>query len=140
MSASAGRVIVVGGGVIGAACAYCLSRAGWTVTVLDQGAFGKGCSHGNCGIVCPSHVLPLAAPGAVRTALKSLFQRNAPLAIKARFDPALWAWLYRFTRRCNHRDMLEAGLAIQALLNSSRRLYDQLLKDESLDCEWEARG
>ena len=57
-------VVVVGGGVIGAACAYYLSRAGRAVTVLDSGLFGMGCSHANCGFVCPSHVLPLAAPGA----------------------------------------------------------------------------
>ena len=47
-------------------------------------------------------------------------------------DPALWAWLYRFARRCNHHDMMEAGRAIQALLNSSRRLYDELLKDSKV--------
>ncbi len=135
-----GHVLVVGGGVIGTACAYYLSRAGWAVTVLDQDRFGMGCSHANCGFVCPSHVLPLAAPGAVWTALKSLFQRNAPLTIKPRFDPSLWSWLYRFARRCNHHDMLEAGRAIQALLNSSRCLYGDLVRDESLDCEWETRG
>ena len=33
MSAAAGSVIVVGGGVIGAACAYYLSRAGRSVTL-----------------------------------------------------------------------------------------------------------
>ena len=38
--------------------------------------------------------------------------------IKPRLDPALWAWLCRFARRCNRRDMLRAGQAIQALLNS----------------------
>src|SRR5438309_4722496 len=45
VSMSTGRVIVVGGGVIGAACAYFLKKAGWeSVTVLDRGQFGKGCS------------------------------------------------------------------------------------------------
>lgn len=140
MNTPAGHAIVVGGGVIGAACAYYLSQSGWKVTVLDQGGFGKGCSHANCGLVCPSHVLPLAAPGAVLAALQALFRPNAPLAIKPRLDPALWSWLYRFARRCNRDNMLEAGRAIQALLNSSRRLYDELLKEEPIDCEWEARG
>src|SRR6516225_11261333 len=121
------RVIVVGGGVVGAACAYYLTRSGQTVEILDQGDFGRGCSHGNCGFVCPSHVLPLAVPGAVRSGLQALFQRAGPLSIKLRFDPALWAWLYRFARRCNVRDMLEAGRAVQALLNSSRALYQQLI-------------
>ena len=90
MRAADGSVIVIGGGVIGAACAYYLARGGRAVTILDQGTFGRGCSHGNCGFVCPSHVLPLAVPGAVRTALRSLLHWNSPFAIKPRFDPALW--------------------------------------------------
>src|SRR5438876_6095646 len=127
MGSANGHVVVVGSGVIGASCAYFLARDGWRVTVIDQGEFGRACSHGNCGFVCPSHVLPLAIPGAVGSAMKALLQPRAPFSIKPRFDPALWAWLYRFARRCNHQHMLEAGQAIQALLNSSRRLYDQLL-------------
>jgi D-amino-acid dehydrogenase len=135
-----GRVVVIGGGVIGASCAYYLSKAGWSVTVLDRGDFGKGCSHANCGFVCPSHVLPLAVPGAVRAALRALLSPNAPFSIKPRLDLGLWGWLIRFARRCNATDMMEAGRALQALLNSSRSLYDALMKEEPFDCEWEARG
>jgi D-amino-acid dehydrogenase len=134
------RVVVVGGGVIGAACAHFLNRSGWQVTILDSGGFGKGCSHANCGFVCPSHVLPLAVPGAAWAGLKALFQRNGPLSIRLGVGPALWWWLFRFARRCNRRDMLEAGHAIQALLNSSRSLYQQIIDEERLDCEWETKG
>jgi D-amino-acid dehydrogenase len=140
MSGAARQVVVVGGGVIGAACAHYLNKAGWAVTVLERGEFGMGCSHANCGFVCPSHVLPLAAPGAVGSALRSLFRHDAPLRIKPRFDPRLWAWLYRFARRCTVPHMLEAGRAVQALLNSSRRLYDKLMREEKLDCEWQTNG
>jgi D-amino-acid dehydrogenase len=140
MSATGRSVLVVGGGVIGASCAYYLRRSGWSVTVVDSGGFGKGCSHANCGFVCPSHVLPLAAPGAVQGALRAMLQRNAPLSIKPRFDPGLWSWLFRFARRCNRRDMLNAGRAIHALLDSSRHLYGRLMEEEPMDCEWQTRG
>ena len=116
------RVVVVGGGVIGASCAYFLRQAGKAVTLIDSGQFGKGCSHGNCGYVCPSHVLPLAGPGAFRTALKTLFRKNSPLKVRWRLDPALWSWFWQFSRRCNQRDALAAGRAIQQLLASSRAL------------------
>ena len=140
MSTVSGHVIVIGGGVIGTACAYYLSRAGWAVTVLDRGEFGRGCSHANCGLICPSHVLPLAEPGAAWRAFKSLFRKDAPFSIKPRIDLALWGWLLKFARRCNTRAMLKAGRAIQALLTSSRALYDELMRAEALDCEWETRG
>jgi len=140
MSGQNGKVIVAGAGLIGAASAWFLQRAGWHVTMLDQGRFGRGASHANCGFVCPSHVLPLAGPGAVRSSLKALMQPNGPLKIRARWDPALWTWLFRFARRCNLKDMLEAGHALQPLLQSSRQLYEELITTEGLDCEWEARG
>lgn len=140
MSTGRGKVIIVGCGVIGAACAHYLSRSGWTVEMIDQGEFGKGCSHANCGLICPSHVLPLAAPGAIGMAIKSLFQKHSPFTIRPRFDPTLWSWLLRFARRCNTNDMLEAGRAIHALLQSSRSLYQELFEKEPLHAEWETRG
>jgi D-amino-acid dehydrogenase len=85
-------------------------------------------------------VLPLAVPGAVGSAVRSLLRSNAPLAIKPRFDPALWAWLFRFARRCNTPAMLAAGQAIQPLLKSSRALYATLMAQEPFDCEWQTRG
>jgi D-amino-acid dehydrogenase len=69
-----------------------------------------------------------------------MFKRRSPFFIKPRFDLALWRWLLNFARRCNRRDMLAAGHGIQALLRSSRHLYDDLMRKEPFDCEWEARG
>lgn len=135
-----GKVIVIGGGVIGAASAYFLSKAGWSVAVIERGEFGRACSHGNCGLVCPSHVLPLAEPGAIGRTVKALFQKNSPFTIKPRLDPQLWLWLLKFARRCNRRDMLAGGRALQSMLNSSMALYRELIAAESIDCEWEKRG
>ena len=131
---------MVGSGVIGTACAYYLLRSGWKVSLIDRGALAAGSSHANCGFVCPSHVLPLAEPGMVGQALRSLLQRNSPFAIKPRLDPALWSWLIHFARRCNERDMIEAGHGIQPLLLSSLELYRELIRSEALDCEFEERG
>src|SRR5438477_6960138 len=131
MSTSARHVVVIGGGVIGTACAHFLTRSGWQVTIIEKSTFGSGCSHGNCGFVCPSHVLPLAGPGAIRSGLKALLNPSGAFTIKPRFDLALWGWLLRFAKRCNQRNMLRAGSAIQSLLDSSRRLYDELLNDEA---------
>jgi D-amino-acid dehydrogenase len=134
------RVVVVGGGVIGAACAYYLRLAGRAVTIIERGEFGRGCSHGNCGYVCPSHVLPLAGPGALGNTLKTLLTRNSPLKIRWRLDPAMWSWFWRFARKCNQTDMLSAARAIQSLLVSSRSLYDELLRETLCNVEWEGEG
>jgi D-amino-acid dehydrogenase len=134
------HVVVVGGGVIGASCAYFLRQAGRDVTLIDSGQFGRGCSHGNCGYVCPSHVLPLAGPGAMRSTLKTLFKKNSPLKVRWRLDPAMWTWFWQFSRRCNQRDALAAGHAIQHLLASSRDLYDELFQSTLTDVDWDPVG
>ncbi len=133
-------MVVVGAGVIGAASAFYLRQTGRDVTLIDQGSLGSGCSHGNCGYVCPSHVLPLATPGALWNTLKTLFATNSPLSVRWRLEPAMWRWFWQFAKKCNHRDMLKTGSAIQALLNSSRSMYDQLLSNTFSNVEWEPLG
>ncbi len=133
-------VVIVGGGVVGCLSAYHLVKAGWRVTVLDRGTVGGGCSHGNCGYVCPSHVLPLAVPGAVWATTKTLFARNSPLKVRVGYALAHLGWFLGFARRCNRTDMMSSAVGIQALLNSSRTLFDDLLADEKLDVEWDTHG
>lgn len=140
MSGSSRRAAIIGGGVIGAASAYYLQRDGWDVTILERKSFGSGASHGNCGYVCPSHVLPLAEPGAVKSTLKALFARNSPFSIKLRFDLGLWLWLWNFYRKCNRTDMLAGGHALQGLLISSMTLFEELVANEPVDCDWEKKG
>ncbi len=134
------HIVIVGGGIIGTACAHYLSIAGSQVTILEQDRHGSGCSHGNCGYISPSHVLPLTEPGAVKEGIRSLFQPDAPFRIKPRFDPALWKWLTKFALRCNQQDMLQAAQGIHVLLESSMSLYCELLDREEMECDWEKRG
>lgn len=133
-------VTIIGGGVVGAACAYFLRRANCDVTIIEQHQFGSGCSHANCGFVCPSHVLPLATPAVLKEGIVSLFRPNGPLRVAPRFDLALWSWLWQFARNCYRSQTILSAKAIHALLQSSRGLFDQIIKDERLTCEWETRG
>lgn len=120
--------------------AWYLTEQGHQVTIVDRHHFGAACSHANCGYICPSHVLPLAAPGAIGGTLKTLFQRNSPFAIKKKFSPTLWKWFLQFARRCNHKDMMESARSIYPLLVSSRELYVELLSRPEFDCEWKQNG
>lgn len=129
-------VLILGGGVVGLACALYLLESGRSVTVLEQGAPGGGSSHGNCGTLTPSHAVPLAMPGTLGTALKWLFRPDAPLRIRPRLDPALARWLLMFAARCNWRDFAQATRSRAALLNLSRMLIEELVRRHRLDCEF----
>ncbi|HTA66037.1 MAG TPA: FAD-dependent oxidoreductase [Xanthomonadaceae bacterium] len=133
-------VLIVGGGVIGLACAYELQQAGRQVRVIEQRRIGSGSSHGNCGTLTPSHAEPLAAPGVIAKALRWMFKPDAPFYVAPRFDPSLWRWLWRFARRCNARDHRATTRAKGALLQASRGLIEQLVREHALDCEFAADG
>lgn len=139
-SAEAGQALIVGGGVIGLASAWYLRERGWRVTVIDRGTIGGACSHGNCGLICPSHVLPLTEPGAINSAVRAMLTPNAPFRIRPRLSPALWGWLWQFARRCNHAAMIKAAHGIEALLASSMREYRRWIEVEGIECEWQQRG
>ena len=133
------EVLVLGGGVVGLACALALLKSGHAVTVLERGRVGGGASHGNCGTITPS-LLPLPAPGVVAKGLKWLFTPDAPLRIRPTLDPAVVGWLARFAAHCNARDFERATRIKGALLSASRRLLEALVHEESLDCGFETRG
>lgn len=132
--------VIVGGGVIGGMCGWYLSQAGQRVAIIDEGTFGGACSHGNCGYISPSHVLPLTTPGTVQKALRSMLRPDSPFYVKPRLSPTFWRWMWNFARRCNERDMWEAAAGIHALLESSAQLYAELIGGAQLACEWERHG
>ncbi len=134
------NAIVIGGGLVGCWSAWYLLQHGWNVTILERDRIGSGASHGNCGYVSPSHVMPLAGPGVVGKTLPMVLKRNAALSIPLRFDPQLWKWLYRFWRECTADRMQRAAIGRHALLASSMSLYREFLASENVDCEWQDEG
>ena len=133
-------VIVVGGGVIGLASALELLEAGRSVRLVERSHLGAGASDGNCGLITPSHALPLTQPGTVRQVLKGMWRASSPVLVRPRLDLGLLAWGLRFARRCNERSMMEAMNGRRALLDLSRALFPELVEREGLAVEWETLG
>jgi D-amino-acid dehydrogenase len=133
-------VAIVGGGIIGIACAHYLAQSGLRVTLVDKGSIGGACSHANCGYICPSHVLPLTEPGAIGVALRSMFNPRASFRLKPQLSPALWRWLFEFGRRCTHRQAIAAGVHLKAILEASMSQYRELVGEFDFDCEWKQQG
>lgn len=134
------EVLVIGGGVVGLACAYYLRREGFEVRVLERERPGAGSSHGNCGTITPSHAPPLAEPGLIPKALRWMLAGDSPLYIRPRVDLELWQWLWRFARRCNERDWRATAKVKAELLSASRQLLADLIREQHLDCEFAEEG
>jgi len=134
------RVIIIGGGVIGASAAYFLQKKGWAVTLLEKDRFGCGASQGNCGLIVPSHILPLNSPEILIKGFKWLFIKSAPLLIKPRVDPDLFKWLGRFAYHCRRKNIIASALGRGALLKGAIDLHRSLIQEEGLECDWEILG
>jgi len=134
------KVVIIGGGVIGAATAYYLIRKGWQVTIIDKDRFGYGASHGNCGLIVPEHILPLNSTDNLIKGLGWVFKKDAPLLIKPRIDPALAKWLLKFALHCNQKDIRTSAEGRAIIMQNAIELYSTLIAKESLDCDWEVKG
>jgi D-amino-acid dehydrogenase len=133
------RVIVVGAGVVGLACAWELRRAGADVLVLERGAVGAGASRGNTGWVCPSFTYPLPAPGMVREGLRQLATGGEAFVIRPGLDPSFVRWLWTFRRNCS-QPRFDAGVrALLALNARTLELFDAY-RDAGVQFEMHSAG
>jgi D-amino-acid dehydrogenase len=124
-------VLVVGGGIIGLACAHYLERHGRRPVVVDRGEIGRGSSYGNAGLIAPSHSIPLPAPGVVRQGLRWLLNPESPFYIRPRLDPALAHWLLRFARAARRGPMVRGIPILRDLNRLSAALYAELSREAS---------
>ncbi|APR36598.1 D-amino acid dehydrogenase [Paraburkholderia sp. SOS3] len=117
------RVVVLGSGVVGVTSAYYLARAGHEVTVIDREAGpALETSFANAGQISPGYASPWAAPGVPMKAVKWMFQKHAPLAIRLDGTPFQLQWMWQMLRNCTSE---------RYALNKSRMVR---LAEYSRDC------
>jgi len=112
-------ILVIGGGLVGAACALRLQAAGVQVTLIDPGDKRRGASYGNAGHIGSEQVAPWSAWGNVLRAPRSSFGLGGPLDFRWS-DVALWTpWSMQFLRACDPARFERGREALIALLADS---------------------
>jgi D-amino-acid dehydrogenase len=135
------RVLILGSGVIGTCSAWYLARAGFEVTVVDrQPAPGQETSFANAGQISPGYASPWAAPGVPLKALKWLFMRHAPLAIRPGLDPLQYLWLLQMLRNCTASRYAINKARMVRLSEYSRDCLDELRAETGLNYEGRQLG
>ena len=123
------KVAVVGGGVIGLACAWYLQEGGAEVVVLERDGAGMAASRGNAGWITPGLSNPLPAPGVTLQALRWMLRSDSPFLLRPRLDSDFAAWLWRFWRSSSRARYLAGMQAMLALNERTLELYDRLVAD-----------
>ena len=116
------HVVVIGAGIVGAACAIELLRDGHTVTIVEPGEPGgeQAASYGNGTLLNPSSVIPMASPGLWKKVPGYLADPLGPLAIRWSYLPRLWPWLRRFVMAGSTPAKVAAiGRALRPLLEAA---------------------
>jgi D-amino-acid dehydrogenase len=135
------HVIVIGGGVLGVTTAYYLAQAGHQVTLLEREAGpALQTSFANAGQVSPGYASPWAAPGVPLKALKWMFMRHAPLALKPDGSLAQIQWLLQLWRNCDARHYQQNKERMVRLAEYSRDCLDALRRDTGIEYEGRQLG
>jgi glycine oxidase len=116
-------VVIVGGGIVGLACAWRVRRAGLSVTLLERGRTGEGTSHVAAGMLAPVAEVEFGEAG----------RRVLDLGLRS---AALWP---QFAAALEQQTGLDLGLRRSGTLvvardeDEARELERQLAFRESLD-------
>ena len=133
-------VAIIGGGVIGAACALELARRGADVVVLERDQLGHGCSFGNAGWLTPSQAVPLANPNMLFKSFKWMLDPESPLYIQPRLDPSYLRWLAGFLWSSRRAKFERGAAALVELCRVSVDLWEALAKRSPVAFGFERHG
>ncbi|HYF68297.1 MAG TPA: FAD-dependent oxidoreductase [Ohtaekwangia sp.] len=134
------NVAIIGGGIIGLSTAYYLTKAGHSVTIFDQGNLKDNCSSGNAGMIVPSHIIPLAAPGMIAKGIRWMFNSSSPFYVKPRLSRDLISWGMKFYSHANHKHVEKSIPVLRDLSLLSKGLYQQIAKEKDFQFGYEERG
>lgn len=134
------EVIIIGGGVIGLATAHYLMENGIRVRLIEKDKVGDGASHGNCGLLYFTDLIPLCAPGAVSHEITRTLLGTSPLYIKPGLNFNLYYWLMKFAMKCTPGHRTQSAKDKLEILNYSENLFQDLLTDKNLTCDLEKKG
>ena len=134
-------VLIIGGGPVGLSCAYYLLKSGRKVTIIDAKEIGKGSGSGNAGHIVPSHIIPLAAPGVVTSALKWMLDPvHSPFGMKVSLNPSYLAWLLKFVLACSKANVQRGIKPLNDLGQLSAKNFAQMIAEENFDCSYQEKG
>lgn len=134
------HISIIGGGIVGLSSAYYLHEAGYKVTVFDKGDLSDNCSYGNAGYVCPSHFVPLAAPGIIWQGIKWMFNPLSPFYVKPSLNKALINWGFKFMQSANPQHVENSAVPLRDISLLSQKLFEEWEANAAFDFGYERKG
>ena len=126
-------IIVIGGGCIGLMTAYCLSKSGRNVTVIEKNDITDGTSFGNAGLLSAFKKTPLSTPGVVLDTLKLMLKGESPASVHPTFDLHLYKWLLKFAASATEARLKRTLALFEKYGQISLDMYETMVKEDGMD-------
>jgi len=136
------KIVIIGAGTIGLHCAYFLNKNGHEVEIIeaDSETDTNGCSYGNCGLIVPSHFVPLASPGLLKSGLKMIFDTKSPVSLPVFKNVRNIPWFAKFIKAANVEHVRRSALTLFSLNSESKKLYREIHSQYPENLEWQEKG
>ena len=133
-------VLIIGAGAVGLSSAYYLRQQGLSVRIVEKDVPGAGSSLRNCGLICPSHYVPLAHPGVISAGLRWMLDPVSPFYIRPRLSPELISWVMKF-RTASGVERANRSMPLLFEMNDlSAKLYRDIAARNILSFNYDERG
>jgi D-amino-acid dehydrogenase len=134
------KIVIIGGGIIGLCSAYYLHKEAHEVIIVDKSDFTSGASYVNAGLITPSHIISLAAPGIITKGIKWMFNSSSPFYVKPRlnYDFLQWSWLFK--KSATHQKVADSIPVIRDINVLSRSLYEEMKAEKEFDFFHQHKG
>ena len=134
------KILIIGGGIIGLCSAYYLQKKGHKVTVIDKSDFSSGASFVNAGIITPSHIISLAAPGMINKGIKWMLNSTSPFSIKPRLDLDFLKWSLLFKKSSTYKKVASSIPVIKNINLLSKDLYEEMKASDDFSFFYQHKG
>lgn len=134
------KVVIIGGGISGLFSAYYLSNLDYKITIIDKFSFKNGCSHGNAGLIVPSHIIPLAAPGIIPMAIKWMFNSKSPFSFHPHLEKNFVNWCIRFFLNSTQNNVYNSIKPLRDIALLSSKLYQDFSTEHGNDFGLTSKG
>jgi len=121
-------IAIIGAGIVGISTAIWLQRDGHDVVVIDKQGPATGTSYGNGGVLAACAIVPVNAPGLIKSAPAMLLRSDSPLFLRWPYLPKIFPWLLRYLSRANPRDARNVAKALAHILHDSLEQHQVLAR------------
>lgn len=119
-------ILVIGGGMVGAASALRLKSAGFEVALVDPGDKRRGASFGNAGHIATEQVEPLASWPMIWSAPRRLFALGGPLDFRPGDVSAWLPWSVRFVAAAGPKKLARGTASLGSLQARALEAWQRL--------------